>query len=156
MIKKILGKWWILPLLIVGIYVGKYIYKLPAYSDGEAAPDFSWTTTNQEEVKLSDLKGNFVLLDFWGSWCGPCRAENPHLVKLYDKYHSANFIKKDNLKWQHHAFDETKSFKFFNSKIASQYSIKEVPTKYLINEKGAIVSVNPTVEQIDKILSAQL
>ena len=152
---------------------------MPTYSDGETAPDFSWTTTNQEEVKLSDLKGNFVLLDFWGSWCGPCRAENPYLVKLYDKYHNANFknfknfeivsvgierdtkrwmraIEKDNLKWQHHAFDETKSFKFFNSGIAGQYSIKEVPTKYLINEKGAIVSVNPTVEQIDKILSAQL
>ena len=179
MVKKILNKWWVIPLLIVIGFAGKYIYQLPAFDDGELAPDFSWTTTNQEEVKLSDLKGNFVLLDFWGSWCGPCRGENPYLVKLYDKYADAKFkniegfeivsvgierstkrwqaaIKKDNLKWQHHAFDETKSFKFFNSKIASQYSIKAVPTKYLINEKGSIVSVNPTVEQIDKILSAQL
>jgi len=179
MIKNFLNKWWILPLLIISIYVGKYVYQLPAFDDGELAPNFSWTTTSQEEVKLSDLKGNFVLLDFWGSWCGPCRGENPYLVKLYDKYNTANFknidgfeivsigierntkrwqsaIKKDNLKWPHHVYDETKSFKFFNSKIASQYSIKAVPTKYLINEKGLIVSVNPTVEEIDKILAELL
>ena len=147
---NILKKWWVLPLLIGLVYLGKYIYQMPKFDDGEAAPNFEWALPSGDQVQLSDLKGKYVLLDFWGSWCGPCRQHIPDLIQLHDKYNQSAFknangfeivsvgIERDqnrwkraieglNLKWTHHVFDATKSFKFFDSKVAQLYSIKSVP-----------------------------
>lgn len=175
---KILKKWWVLPLFILSFYAGKYLYQMPKFDDGERSPNFEWTLPSGEKSDLKKLEGKYVLIDFWGSWCGPCIQEIPGLTKLFDQYHNTNFknangfdivgvgvernekrwrraIEKYKLKWQHHVFDENTNFRFFDSKIAKLYGIKEVPTKYLLDEKGVIVLVNPSVEKIGEFLEGQ-
>lgn len=159
-------------------FVGRYFYFQPKFQDGEDLPDFSATLLNGETMQLSDLRGNYVLVDFWGSWCGPCRAENPYLVALYNKYNGQQFknadgfeifsvgiekkedrwkraIARDGLIWKYHVLDLTDSFKFFDSEIASQFGVRQLPSKYLLNEKGVIISVDPSIEELDAILGTE-
>ncbi len=125
------------------------------------------------------MKGKYVLLEFWGSWCGPCRAQNRHLVDLNDKFKNAQFekadgfeivsigvetnekrwdraIAKDGLNWPYHILDKATSLRFFDSPIAHLYGVKELPTSYLINEDGAIMGVNLPFEEVDKLLTNRL
>ncbi len=169
----------VFPLLLILGLAGKYFYMQPAYDSGEAAPAFSGQLPSGELFQLSDLKGKVVLLDFWGSWCGPCRHENPTLVKFYDQYHSREYkdidgfevvsvgiesrdkswakaIQKDGLKWPYHVLDLATSLRFFDSPIAQMYGVKEVPTKFLINERGDIVGVNLPFEEMGKMLDKHL
>ena len=147
----------------------KYLYQQPKYINGEIAPNFNMEMIDGQNLNLSDFKGKFVLLDFWGSWCGPCRAENPKLVDLYQKYKSKDFeilsvgietkkerwlaaIKKDGMVWPSHFSD----FKRFNSEAAKLYGIREIPTKFLIDKDGMIIGVNQSVAEIDAVLSKRL
>jgi len=166
-------------LAIVFIYgavqVGQYLYKMPKFSEGEVATDF----TIKDNLKLSDLKGNYVLLDFWGSWCGPCIREFPKLKELYSKYNGKQFTDASNfeivgiavetnerrwraalerfeLVWPHQAMDQATSLRFFDSPIANSYGVKEVPTKYLIDPQGNIIGVNPPFQEIEKLLSSKM
>ena len=66
-------------------FLGKYIYMLPKYNDGQLAPDFAATTSTGKSFQLSEHQGKYLLLDFWGSWCGPCLAENPSISALHQK-----------------------------------------------------------------------
>ena len=178
--KKILFKIPIILLLLFGLYfVGKYFYMQPKYSRGEPAAQFSGQLLNGEAFQLSDLKEKYVLIDFWGSWCPPCRAENPQVVQLYNKFNTANFqsangfeivsigieknkkpwinaIQRDGLKWKYHILDKATNFRFFDSPIASKYSIREVPTKYLLNPNGEVIGINLSTSEINDLLSAQL
>ena len=147
--------------------------------NGELTPDFTATTITGEQLQLSSLRGNYVLLDFWGSWCGPCRQENPGLVQLYDKYQNTSFqqaesfvvvsigieenesrwrraIERDGLHWPHHILDTATSLRFFDSELAQQFGVKQVPTKYLLNEKGLIIAVNPSVKELDRLLGERV
>lgn len=155
-----------------GIY---YIYKLPKFKQGHVAPDFTASLINGETFTLSALRGDYVLLDFWGSWCGPCRMENPELVKLYNEYQlnvsssSPNFnivsiavetneaswrnaIVNDGLIWDNHIYEKGR----FKSPIVTSYGVKEIPTKYLIDPEGNILATNPSFEEIRNILTANL
>lgn len=166
-------------ILIVLFLLGQYIYKLPRFDDGEKAPAFEATLLDGASMSLEELKGNYVLIDFWGSWCGPCRAENPQLVSLYSKYKGRSFenaeafeivsigieqrkerwlraIKKDQLDWKYHILDQATNLRFFDSPIAGVYGITEVPSKYLIDPRGNIIGVNPSVEEVDQLLSGHL
>jgi len=164
----------ILVLIVVG-YVVYYFYKQPKYESGEMAKDFTATLLNGETFKLSDLKGNYVLLDFWGSWCGPCRQENPELVSLNNEFIGKNFksaggfeivsvaietkkeswqkaIQSDGLTWKY----QIGEFERFKSPIATLYGVKEIPTKYFISPEGRILMVNPELSDIKLYLDENI
>jgi len=158
----------ILLVLIAGAIMW-YKFRQPRFTAGENAPDFQTTLLTGEQAKLSDLKGKYVLLQFWGSWCGPCRAENPHLLEIYKKYHAQGFeifsiglesnptnwqraIKKDGMIWKYHSAD----FEEFDGELARQFNIKSIPATFLLNPDGKIMGVSLDPEQIDKRLSTAL
>lgn len=161
--------------LIVGFYLFRHLYFKTNYNSGEVAPNFSGELVSGEAFELSDLKGHYILLDFWGSWCGPCMVEIPDLKRLNETYHGASFrnargfeivsvsverdknrwmraIEKKELNWKYHLVDLTESYKFFNSEIASLYGVKQVPTKFLIDEKGNIIGVDMPFSEIEAFL----
>lgn len=135
---------------------------------GHAAPDFIQNDTLGNPVALSSFRGNYVLLNFWASWCGPCRAENPGLVALYEKYHAKGFnvfgvsldkpgqmqnwldaIDKDKLPWQN-----VSDLQFWNNAAAKKYGIVSVPQNFLIDPTGKIVARDLKVEELgDKLAS---
>lgn len=143
--------------------------RMPKYDSGEIAPDFESIKPDGTTFKLSDLKGKYVLIDFWGSWCAPCRRENMGLVALYNKYHANGLeilsvgmerskerwlkaIQQDGLIWNTHVSD----LKRMGGNIGRLYNIREIPTKYLLNEERKIIGVNLTMSEIDKLLSQKL
>ena len=159
--------------------VGKHFYAKPKVNDGEKAPDFVAVSHQGQGFKLSDLKGKYVLLDFWGSWCGPCIAEAPSLIALHKKYGSARFkdaegfaivsvaVEKDRQRWlaaierlgftwPHQAIDPVSSYKFFDSPIAGSYGVKQLPTKFLLDGERKIVGVDMAVEAVDGFLGERV
>ncbi len=166
----------ILLIALAVLVAGRYVYFKPRFVQGERAPDFSAVRKDGQSVRLSDLRGNYVLLDFWGSWCGPCRAQSPALVELHRKYEGkklgdgAGFqilsigverdagsweraIAQDGLSWPSHILDQSASLRFFNGPIASMYKIRQVPTTFLINPDGDIMGINLSPEEVDEQLS---
>jgi len=158
--------------LAILAFIGYKVYKMPKFGDGEIAPGFQAELINGDAFSLSDLNGSYVLLDFWGSWCGPCRKENPDLVKLYETFHGKSFsdakafeivsvaietnekrwksaIAKDNLNWPHHIVQLDR----FKGPIAKEYGVNEIPTKYLLDTKGEILMVNPSFDKLTSFLN---
>ncbi|HEY9258457.1 TlpA disulfide reductase family protein [Chitinophaga sp.] len=132
----------------------------------QVAPDFSAATPDGKTMKLSDLRGKYVLLDFWASWCGPCRAENPNVVKAYNRFKDKNFdilgvsldrtgdeakwtaaIEKDGLTW-HHVSD----LKWWNSDVAKLYMINSIPQNFLLDPQGRIIAMNLRGEALEAAL----
>lgn len=178
--KKLLKSSTFIILAIAAIaYVGRYFYMQPNVNDGELAPDFESTLLSGEDFKLSDLRGNYVLLDFWGSWCGPCIVDNPKLKDLYGKYNGENFksakgfeivgvavesnaarwpkaVKRFGLTWPYQILDEATSLRFFDSKLAKLYGVADLPAKFLIDPSGKTIGVNQPVEEIAAFLETEL
>lgn len=165
------GNYWFLIIIaaIALYYAGRYFYFMPKYKEGHKAPEFTAELIDGRQFSLSDLGGRYVLLDFWGSWCGPCRQENPLIVQLYMRYQDAGFtvvsvgiessaerwrqaIERDGLIWDFHIGQ----FDNFKSPIAQQYGVRQLPTKYLIGPHGGIIAVNPSVVEVEEILSENL
>lgn len=133
---------------------------------GQPAPDISLPGPDGKVRSLSSLKGKVVLLDFWASWCRPCRMANPHVVEVYNKYKGQGFdvfsvsldrpgqkdawvaaIKQDGLVWDSHVSD----LQFWNSAPAGVYGVRSIPSTFLIDRNGNIAAINPRTD-----LEAQL
>ncbi len=169
----------VLLVVVIGIFIGRYFYLKPDLVNGQKAPDFEARLRSGDRLSLSDLRGQYVLLDFWGSWCGPCRAQNPDLVALYNKYQGSAFsdaegftivsiaieadetrwaraIEKDDLRWPYHILDPTTSQRFFNGAIADLYGVKQIPTSFLLDPGGTIIGVDLSPRQLDKLLAGRV
>jgi|YNPMSStandDraft_2_1061718.scaffolds.fasta_scaffold29839_2 thiol-disulfide isomerase/thioredoxin len=142
---------------------------------GNKAPELKFKNPEGQEIALSSLKGKIVLIDFWASWCGPCRRENPYLVSAYKKYYDKKFkngkgftiysvsldksldswkkaIQQDSLIWENHVSD----LKFWNSEPASIYGVKGIPMNWLIDGKGIIIDKNLRGRALEEKLQSLL
>jgi thiol-disulfide isomerase/thioredoxin len=147
--------------------LGFYLYiKATASGEGDRAPDFVVKLTDGADFRLSELEGEYVLLDFWGSWCGPCRKENRELVQFYNKHkneitivsialekNDANWkqaAKIDGLVWKHQIVQIQGMVLL--SDIAQEYGVSSIPTKILISPQGYILG-DKSFAEIERIIS---
>lgn len=121
---------------------------------GKIAPDFSAPTPDGKILSLNDIKGKATIIDFWASWCRPCRVENPNVVKVYEKYHDKGLeiisvsldkkgqksrwlkaIEDDNLQWHH-----VSNLKYWNEPVARMYNVSSIPATFILDAEGKIVA----------------
>ncbi len=142
---------------------------------GSKAPEITGKSISGKTIKLSDSNKKIVLLDFWASWCGPCRKENPIIVNVYNKYKNRNFadgkgftvfsvsldrtevlwkkaVKDDKLEWEYHLSD----LKGWYSKYAAVYSIKRIPSNFLIDGNGIIIARDLRGVELEAVLERML
>ncbi len=153
-------------LIIIGVSAFYLFTKYAGVDEGEQAPDFEATLVDGTPFKLSNLQGKYVLLDFWGSWCPPCRRENPKLVQLHQKYSDRLTIvtialekdslswkkasKKDGFLWKNQIVNQNKYVLL--SSIARKYGVSEIPAKFLISPEGKLLG-KLSFEEIDNLFS---
>ena len=135
---------------------------------GSVLPEFKQNDVNGKPVSLSSLRGKYVLIDFWASWCGPCRAENPNVVKAYNAYKAKGFtilgvsldqdkgkwleaIKKDGLTWT-----QVSDLKYWNNAVAVQFGIQSIPANFLIDPKGVVIGKDLRGADLESALAAAL
>ncbi len=128
---------------------------------GSMAPEITLPQPNGEVISLSDFRGQYVLIDFWASWCGPCRRENPNVKKVYEKFHAKGFeilgvsldkamqpwlnaIGQDGLEWRH-----VSDLKFWQSSVVADYQITGIPHTVLVDPNGVILAKNLRGEALD-------
>jgi peroxiredoxin len=144
--------------------LGKTIEKLGPTIDGAIAPEIKLKTPEGDSLALSSLRGKVVLIDFWASWCGPCRRENPHVKAIYDRYKDKGFeiygvsldskeaswkaaIQKDGLTWKH-----VSDLGGWKSSAAQLYQVRSIPSTFLLDRDGRIVKSGFRSNQLESLL----
>ena len=128
--------------------------RLGGVAVGQVAPEIAMKSPTGDTLKLSQLRGKVVLIDFWASWCRPCRMENPNVKKVYDRFHNKGFeilgvsldkdksawtgaIKQDGLPWKH-----VSDLAFWNNAVAQQYGVSSIPYTVLVDRDGKVLAKN--------------
>lgn len=139
-----------------GVKYAERLERIKAVAIGAIAPDFTQNDPEGKPVSLASFRGKYVLIDFWASWCGPCRQENPAVVKAYNEYKDKNFtvlgvsldqenahdkwvkaIKDDNLTWT-----QVSDLAFWKNAVAQQYAVNSIPQNFLLDPSGKIIAKN--------------
>lgn len=170
-------------LLLIGVFIVVTIigfigwkiystYNQLEFTNGNYIPDIRLPNQNGDTLSLYSLKGNIVLVQFWASWCGPCRMENRNLVNLFTKFQNADMkdggsfkifsisvdknhdawreaVINDNMIWTNHVID-------FKGAVAKKFNVNSIPTTFLINQTGMIIGVNLSPMQLESVLEKRM
>lgn len=156
-------------LAIIGWLAGRHFFFLPKYHTGQAAPDIEAQLPDGSAFRLTDLRGRYVLLHFWGSWCGPCRQENPLIASLYARYGGEHFevvsiavekdaarayaaAQQDGLNWKYQLAETTPSLRFFDAPIANAFGVKRLPYLILLDPQGHIRQMDTDPKRVEVLL----